>query len=84
MSAVQHRWDLTPREAIALRNALRGRAVTEDRFGPVAHVAGVDVGFEDEGKIARAAVAVLSFPALELVDCAIVRMPTRFPYIPGL
>ena len=84
MSTVQHRWDLTPHEAIALQNALRGRIVTGDRLGLVKHVAGVDVGFEDAGKIARAAVAVLSFPALEIVDCAIARMPTRFPYIPGL
>ncbi|MBI2961041.1 MAG: deoxyribonuclease V [Betaproteobacteria bacterium] len=84
MNAVRHRWDLAPSEAIALQNALRGKIVAEDRLGPVAHVAGVDVGFEDGGKIARAAVAVLSFPALALVDCAIARLPVRFPYIPGL
>jgi len=28
-------------------------------------------------------VALLSFPALELVDYAIARLPTRFPYVPG-
>lgn len=84
MGAVQHRWDLTPREAVALQNDLRDRVVAEDKLGPVEHVAGVDVGFEDDGKTTRAAVAVLSFPQLQLVDCAIVRMPTRFPYVPGL
>ena len=28
--------------------------------------------------------AVLSYPALEIVDYAIARQPTRFPYVPGL
>jgi deoxyribonuclease V len=47
-------------------------------------VAGVDVGFERDGAVTRAAVAVLSFPGLEFVDEAVVRRPTRFPYVPGL
>lgn len=56
----------------------------ENRLGPVRHVAGVDVGFEEGGRITRAAVAVLGFPSLELVDHAIFLTPTRFPYVPGL
>lgn len=47
-------------------------------------VAGVDVGFEDEGRITRAAVAVLRYPELNLVDRAVARLPTAFPYVPGL
>jgi deoxyribonuclease V len=47
-------------------------------------VAGTDVGFERGGGIARAAVAVLSFPQLELVDYAVARRQARFPYVPGL
>jgi deoxyribonuclease V len=47
-------------------------------------VAGTDVGFERGGGITRAAVALLSFPGLALVDYAIARLPTRFPYVPGL
>jgi deoxyribonuclease V len=79
-----HAWDLTPRQAIALQEKLRRRVVIEDRFGEIRHVAGVDVGFEQEGAITRAAVAVLSFPALTPVDQALARQPTRFPYVPGL
>lgn len=79
-----HRWDLSPAAAIALQEKLRGRVVGVDRLGPVRRVAGVDVGFERNGSVTRAAVAVLDFPGLELVDWAIARMPTRFPYIPGL
>jgi deoxyribonuclease V len=81
---IEHRWDLTPKEAAALQEQLRGRIVREDRLGPVECVAGVDVGFEADGKITRAAVAVLSFPDLKPVEHAIARLPTAFPYVPGL
>lgn len=84
MSKVRHPWSLTPRQAIALQQRLRSRVVTQDRLRPVRHVAGADVGFERDGRITRAAVAVLSFPELKLVDYAVVRAPTRFPYVPGL
>ena len=79
-----HRWDLTPREAIALQERLRGRIVREDRIGEVRRVAGVDVGFEEDGRFARAAVAVLAYPELTLVERALARVPARFPYVPGL
>jgi deoxyribonuclease V len=84
VSEVEHRWDLTPKEAAALQEQLRGRVVREDRLGPVRRVAGVDVGFEADGKITRAAVAVLSFPELQPIEHAIARRPTTFPYVPGL
>jgi deoxyribonuclease V len=76
-------WPRTVAEARAVQVALRGRVVTVDRLGKVRHVAGVDVGFEQDGAVTRAAVAVLSFPALKLVEHAIARQPTRFPYVPG-
>ncbi len=79
-----HAWDLTPGDAIALQQKLRHRVVTEDRFGRIRHVAGVDVGFEHNGAVTRAAIAVLAFPALLPVDQASARLPTRFPYVPGL
>jgi deoxyribonuclease V len=47
-------------------------------------VAGVDVGFETGGTVTRAAVAVLGYPELELLETAIARRPTAFPYVPGL
>jgi deoxyribonuclease V len=81
---IDHPWDLEPREAIALQNRLRGLIVCEDRFGPVSRVAGVDVGFEDEGATTRAAVAVLTYPGLELVETGVARRRTQFPYVPGL
>jgi deoxyribonuclease V len=79
-----HGWDLAPQEAMALQSALRDRVVRSDRFGAVRRVAGVDVGFEQDGRVTRAAVAVLDYPGLALAEQAVVRVPTRFPYVPGL
>ena len=79
----KHEWVLTAEAAIEIQQTLRTEVITRDRFGVVNYVAGVDVGFEAEGTITRAAVAVLSYPELQLCDQAIARRPTTFPYIPG-
>jgi len=84
MRNIRHSWNLTPGAAIALQHRLRSKVVRLGRPRQVRTVAGVDVGFEHGGGIARAAVAVLSFPRLELVDYAVARQPARFPYVPGL
>lgn len=81
---LRHRWNLSPKQAIALQHKLRDRVVTQDRFGEIMLVAGVDVGFLDEGKVTRAAIAVLDFASLQLLECAVVQVPTSFPYVPGL
>jgi deoxyribonuclease V len=81
---IEHCWRLTPAEAIALQHQLCGRVERNDRLPEICRVAGVDVGFEQDGLMTRAAVAVLSFPDLQLTETAVARYPTEFPYIPGL
>lgn len=79
-----HDWNLSREEAIALQQSLRDQVILTDQLGDVHTVAGVDVGFEDAGNTTRAAVVVLSFPGLQVQERSIARLPTRFPYIPGL
>lgn len=79
----RHEWVLTAEAAIEIQQTLRQEVITQDDFGTVNYVAGVDVGFEDQGATTRAAVAVLSYPDLKFCDHAIARCPTTFPYIPG-
>lgn len=79
-----HRWDVTPAEARNIQEQLRDRVICEDRLDEIRRVAGVDVGFEDGGKLTRAAVAILTFPDLEVRERSIARLPTSFPYVPGL
>ena len=87
MAWLPHPAGLTPSEAIAWQRQQAPRVETDDRLPPLGEltrVAGVDVGFEDQGKTTRAAVAVLSFPELKPLEQAVARLPTTFPYIPGL
>jgi len=79
-----HPWDLTPARAREIQNHLRDRVERIDRLPEIRIVAGVDVGFEQRGSITRAAVTLLSLPSLEPVDQVLARLPTQFPYIPGL
>ncbi len=79
-----HPWNLSPAEAMAVQRELRARVILADRLGPARRVAGVDVGFEADGAVTRAAVAVLGYPQLELLETALARRPTEFPSVPGL
>jgi deoxyribonuclease V len=71
-------------EAIALQKRLSQRVIRESRLGSVGTVAGVDVAYGRRGGDARAAVVVLSFPDLAVLDSAVAVCATNFPYIPGL
>ncbi len=87
MKIQQPDWPKDSKVAIALQRQLATQVITTDDLGPIGdlkYVAGVDAGFEDGGTITHAAVVVLSFPELELVEMAIARVPTTFPYVPGL
>lgn len=80
----RHAWPLNVQEAIAIQEKLQAEVITEDQLKePVQYVAGVDMGFEADGTISRAAVAVLSFPDLQLQETSLAHRPTTFPYIPG-
>jgi deoxyribonuclease V len=81
---IDHPWNVTPKEAAAIQEQLSQAVIVEDDLGPVRTVAGVDIGFAENYTITRAAVAVLTFPDLQLCDQAIIHRPTTFPYVPGL
>jgi len=78
-----HAWPSNTQEAISIQEQLRSQVVTTDELAEVRYVAGVDVGYKHSDSLTRAAVAVLSFPDLQLCDRAIAQTPTTFPYIPG-
>lgn len=78
-----HPWVQTAEEATEIQQQLKSQVIIEDQFEKVDYVAGVDVGFEENFAITKAAVAVLSFPDLQLVEKKLARRPTTFPYIPG-
>ncbi|WP_435946575.1 deoxyribonuclease V [Dryocola sp. BD586] len=64
---------------------LASSVIREDRFDvdPPAFIAGADVGFEQGGEVTRAAIVLLKYPSLELVEYKVARIATTMPYIPG-
>ena len=81
---LSHDWDVTPAVARKIQSELSNEVIREGQLGDIRYVAGVDVGFEDQGQTTRAVVAVLSYPGLELLEYGLARRPTSFPYVPGL
>lgn len=79
-----HDWNLAPGEARELQKTLAPRVVRTDDFRDIRRVAGVDVGFEDKGRVTRAAIVVLDAESLEVIEQVLHREATRFPYVPGL
>lgn len=64
---------------------LASAVIREDRFksDPPDLIAGADVGFEQGGEVTRAAIVLLKYPSLELVEYKVARIATTMPYIPG-
>lgn len=79
-----HRFDLSPREARAMQCELRRKLVIEQNTLAVQRIAGLDVGVDATNGMARAAVVVLSYPALEVIEEALACQSLQFPYVPGL
>ena len=79
-----HEWNLPIQDAIALQHELAKSIVLEDRVGSVHYVAGVDMAINEEHEMARAAVVLLTYPALEIVEKHVYEEPIRMPYVPGL
>lgn len=82
MVAPLHSWTLDPNEAMRVQKQLRERLVLEWDGREVHTVGGVDIGLGENE--ARAAIVVLRFPELELIESVIASAPLVFPYIPGL
>ena len=77
-----HSWDLTPKQAVELQKQLRGQVRTDLPSKPVSRVAGLDVAYIRELGESVATVVVLSYPDLGIVESAVSRSATPFPYVP--
>lgn len=79
-----HAWQITPSEAIALQSQLAHQVVDDVPLPltSIRTIAGVDVSVR--GRESTAAVVVLSFPDMRLVQRVRACADTPFPYIPGL
>lgn len=69
----------------ARSSELASSLIREDRLknDPPDLIGGADVGFEQGGEVTRAAMVLLKYPTLELVEYKVARIATTMPYIPG-
>lgn len=79
-----HDWNLDPKSAIALQRELSSGLISDVPLAldSVACVAGIDVSVRRG--VSRAAVVVMRYPQLEVVEISRAEQKTTFPYIPGL
>lgn len=76
---------LSPAEAVAFQERYAGLVETADRLPElIRRVAGVDVAYDRVTDRLFAAVVVLAFPNLELIETATHVDRVTFPYLPGL
>ena len=78
----EHPWDVSPKEAVRIQERLAPAVRAEPLARDPETVAGVDVSIR--GDLAQAAISVLRFADLEVIDEVIHRCDVPFPYVPGL
>ncbi len=79
-----HDWDVSPDEARAIQERLRGAVIAAGEPEQVRLVAGVDISVGGTGHDGLAAVVVLTYPELQAVEQSVVTAKVTFPYVPGL
>lgn len=78
-----HRWDCSPKEAVALQTFLASQVmVGSSGVDQADTVAGIDVSVAD-GR-ARASVVVVKLDSLATLEIALAQREVSFPYVPGL
>ncbi len=82
---ILHRWDVSPAEAVAIQKDLVCKATEEKPAWRLPKtLAAADVSCERFSKRMCAAVVVVSYPEMEIIETAMAAFDTDFPYVPGL
>ena len=72
------------KEAIAIQNELRDKVIIDDKYDPPLTIAGLDVGYDPAAGEAKAALVVMQYDDLQIIEEITATAKTDFPYIPGL
>lgn len=75
---------MTAAEAIKLQKELAGEVSRTGNITSPRLIAGVDISVNRWAKTGTAAVVVLGYPGLEIVEMKVVTDHLEFPYVPGL
>ncbi len=84
IAALRHSWRLSPGEAVRLQRRLAEQVSLRPFRKTVRSLAGADVSYDPLTGRFHAAVVLLSWPGLSVIETARARGRSGFPYIPGL
>lgn len=81
-----HPWNVTYQEAVHYQKMLKERLILQDRdpADPIGIVAGADISYARKSDRFFAAVILLSYPDMKIIEEATAVETVSFPYIPGL
>ncbi len=79
-----HAWNVTPAEAVAVQQQLRGQIRLQPPEKPLETIAGADISFNKFEETVYAGIVVLRLDTLEVVEEVGVVSTATFPYVPGL
>ncbi len=79
-----HPWNVSVKEAIRIQEVLKDKIILEKDIPKLKAIGGGDVAYSKNGNRLFGAIAVLSFPHMEVIDMAMTDGKITFPYIPGL
>ena len=79
----RNEWSVTPAEGIAIQKKLSPLVSRRWDGRAVRLIAGADVHFPAHGTV-RAAIVILSYPALRIIESSVYEGLCSFPYVPGL
>src|SRR4030043_230297 len=79
-----HGWQISVAEAKQIQLKLAGQVSHRSGTIKPRFIAGVDISAPDSNGAARAAVVILEYPELQIVEIKLAEDTLNFPYIPGL
>ena len=79
-----HDWQVSPAQASELQRRLAAQVSRNNQVVAPQFIAGLDISAGKASGMATAAVVVLNYPELKVVETKVVQGKLDFPYIPGL
>jgi deoxyribonuclease V len=81
-----HSWDVGYKDAVTIQQNLKSQLILHDRDFPedISTVAGADISYSRHSDLFFAAVVLLEYPTMKLIEETFFRERVSFPYIPGL
>jgi deoxyribonuclease V len=81
-----HHWNITYKEAVDIQQELKEKLILDDKQFPgrISTIAGADISYSKQDDMFFAAVILLAYPTMDVIEEVSLTEKAPFPYIPGL